>query len=74
MHRRIDQLERDHTGFRQTLDELLPRIDALSEYNPDEIESVCGEISELLDRVDLHDKHEIELLQECMWFDEGGEG
>lgn len=74
MYSRIAQLERDHAGFRQALDKLLPQIDSLSEYDQDEIEGVCDEVNKLLDRIDLHDKHEIELLQESMWFDEGGEG
>jgi hypothetical protein len=74
MHSRIAQLERDHAGFRRALDELLPRVDSLSEYDQDEIESVCDEVHKLLDRIDLHDTQEIELLQESLWFDEGGEG
>ena len=56
------------------LEDLLPKIDSLSEFDPEEIENVCSEIHELLDRVDHHDKQEIDLLQESMWFDEGGEG
>jgi hypothetical protein len=74
MHFRVDQLEKDHLRFRRTLDRLLPRVDALSEYSPEEIEAACGEIYALLDCVDHHDKQEIDLLQESMWFDEGGEG
>jgi hypothetical protein len=74
MHFRVDQLEKDHVRFRRTLDHLLPKVDSLSEFDPEEIENACGEIDELLDRVDHHDKQEIALLQESMWFDEGGEG
>lgn len=74
MHFRVDQLEGDHHRFRRTLDVLLPKIDSLSEYAQEEIEATCGEIYELLERVDHHDKQEIELLQDSMWLDEGGEG
>jgi hypothetical protein len=74
MHFRVDQLEKDHARFRRLLDQLLPKVDSLSEFNPEEIENACGEVSALLDRVDQHDKEEIALLQESMWFDEGGEG
>jgi hypothetical protein len=35
---------------------------------------VCSRIADLLDRVDEHDVEEIELLQETLLLDEGGEG
>lgn len=74
MHFRIDQLERDHQRFRRVLDNLLPKVASLSEYSDEEIKDVCQEIYALLDRVDRHDKDEISLLQDSLWFDEGGEG
>lgn len=74
MYCRVDQLEKDHVRFRRTLDRLLPKVDSLSEFDHEEIECTCGEIYKLLDHVDQHDKQEIALLQESMWFDEGGEG
>jgi hypothetical protein len=74
MHFRVDQLERDHHRFRRTLDTLLPKVDSLTEYDKEGIENTCGEIYDLLECVDQHDKQEIELLQDSMWFDEGGEG
>jgi hypothetical protein len=39
-----------------------------------EFEFVCSQISELLDNVDQHDVAEIELLQDTLLHDEGGEG
>jgi hypothetical protein len=74
MHFRVDRLEHDHNQFRQAMDNLLPKVDSLSEYDDQEIEAVCGEIYSLLERIDQHDKEEIELLQDSMWCDEGGEG
>jgi hypothetical protein len=74
MHFRIDRLEHDHHRFRRAMDSLVPKVDSISEFNEREIEAVCGEIYELLDKVDHHDKEEIDLLQESMWCDEGGEG
>jgi hypothetical protein len=74
MHFRVDRLERDHVHFRKTLEVLLPRVDSLNEYSPVEIENACEEITDLLERVDHHDKEEIALLQDSMWLDEGGEG
>ena len=48
-----------------------PRSPALPE---EEFEFVCSQIAELLDRVDQHDVEEIELLQDTLLYDEGGEG
>jgi hypothetical protein len=67
-------LEHDHSRFRRVMDNLLPKVDSLSEYDEDEIQTVCEEIYALLERVDHHDKEEIALLQDSMWLDEGGEG
>lgn len=74
MHFRVDQLERDHDRFRRSLESLLPRIDSLSEFDSEEIQTACDDVYALLERVDHHDKQEIALLQDSMWFDEGGEG
>ncbi len=74
MHFRIDRLEHDHGRFRRAMNSLLPKVDSLSEYDDEEIETVCEEIYELLERIDHHDKEEIALLQDSMWLDEGGEG
>jgi hypothetical protein len=74
MHFRIDQLEGDHKRFRRTLGNLLPKMDSLSEDDAEEFENTCGEIYDLLERVDHHDKEEMSLLQDAMWLDEGGEG
>lgn len=74
MHFRVDKLVSDHQRFRSDLDNLMPKVDSLSEYSDDEVDTVCEEIYALLEKVDHHDKEEIALLQDSMWFDEGGEG
>ena len=74
MHFRVDRLEHDHGRFRRVMDNLLPKVDTLCEYDDKEITTVCAEIYDLLERVDHHDKEEIALLQDSMWCDEGGEG
>ncbi len=74
MHFRVDRLQHDHGRFRHAMHALLPKVDTLSEYNEEEIETVCEEIYALLECIDLHDKEEIALLQDSMWLDEGGEG
>ncbi len=71
---RVQRLEHDHDQFRRHLGLLLPEIEAISEYDHEEFENLCEEIGELLDNVDRHDKEEIELIQETLLHDEGGEG
>jgi hypothetical protein len=71
---RVERLAHDHDQFRCEIRHLLPEIESLSEYESEEFERICEEITELLACVDRHDEKEIELLQETLLFDEGGEG
>ena len=71
---RIEQLEHDHDEFRRKIKHLLPEVDALSEYEGEAFDRKCEEIYALLDTIDRHDMEEIELIQETLLFDEGGEG
>ena len=74
MQVRVERLEKEHSEFRVELRDLLPEIEALHEFQSEEFEHVCREITNLLDRVDRHDEEEIDLIQETMLMDEGGEG
>lgn len=71
---RIQRLEREHAEFREQLEDLTPDVSALTAFDEDRFEATCARISELLNRVDMHDVNEIELLQETMLCDDGGEG
>jgi hypothetical protein len=53
---------------------MAPDIAALPALAEEDFEFVCSQIEELLDRVDQHDVEEIELLQDTLLCDEGGEG
>ncbi len=74
MQSRVERLERDHVLFRHALHDLSPEVESLSEYQCEDFEEVCGEIETLLERLDIHDMEEIDLLQETIMMDEGGEG
>jgi len=74
MFSRVERLERDHENFRNALHVLQPEVESVSEYQIVEFEEVCGDILALLEKIDQHDLEEIELLQETMLMDEGGEG
>lgn len=71
---RIQRLEREHSDFRDQLDDLSPDVTAMTAFDEDRFEATCDRIRDLLDRVDMHDVNEIELLQETMLCDDGGEG
>ncbi len=74
LEHRVKKLERQHAEFRDFMDELKPEVAAMVALPEDQFEYVCSRIVELLDRVDQHDLEEIELLQETLLCDEGGEG
>lgn len=74
LEHRVRRLERQHRDFRQTLDELSAEIDSMQALSEDQFEFVLSRILELLERVDQHDLEEIELLQNTLLCDEGGEG
>lgn len=74
MFSRVERLEHDHIVFRNALHNLMPEVEAVSEYQSEEFEEVCGEIHALLEKLDRHDEEEIDLLQESLLMDEGGEG
>ena len=74
LEHRVIKLERQHGEFRHAVDELKPNVASLTALPDQEFARVCTRIAELLDRVDEHDLEEIELLQETLLCDEGGEG
>lgn len=76
---RVERLEHDHDEFRRKIEHLLPEVESLNAESlnrgeSDAFESKCEEIYALLANVDRHDTQEIELLQETLLYDEGGEG
>ena len=71
---RIDQLAGDHARFRERLRQLLPELNDIKEWDEPRFHQVCDELRALLDDVDLHDAREVELLQESLLLDDGGEG
>jgi hemerythrin-like domain-containing protein len=74
MSLRIERLELEHDTFREMIRSLLPAVESLSEYQNEEFENICDDIRILLQQIDRHDAEEIDLLQETLLCDEGGEG
>jgi hypothetical protein len=71
---RIDRLAADHDRFRSCLRKLIPELNDVKEWEEPRFDGVCRELRELLDEVDRHDLSEVELLQESLLMDDGGEG
>ena len=71
---RIEALSREHGRFRARIRQIEPKLCELNDWQEAEFGEICDEIRELLDRVDAHDAHEVDLLQESLLLDEGGEG
>jgi hypothetical protein len=71
---RVKRLKRDHRQFRRRLEDLEPEIAAMTALDEDRFKGICSDIAALLDSVDEHDACEIELLQDTLLCDEGGEG
>ena len=71
---RIDQLAGDHAHFRERLRRLIPDLNDINEWEEPRFEQVCDDLRILLDDVDQHDAREVELLQESLLLDDGGEG
>jgi hypothetical protein len=74
LQERIELLAGDHTRFRQRLRRLMPELSDIKEWEEPRFDEVCGELRALLDDVDAHDAREVELMQESLLLDDGGEG
>lgn len=74
LQEKIARLAGDHDRFRHTVKEIVPRLEAVGDWQEEEFEEICHEIKALLNDVDRHDKEEVQLLQETLAYDEGGEG
>src|SRR5215210_4490167 len=74
MEERIEQLARDHAHFRERLRKLIPELNDIKEWDEPRFEQVCEDLRSLIANIDRHNEQEVELLQESMLVDDGGEG
>jgi len=74
LQERLERLSGDHHRFRTRLGDLLPELHSLSESEEASFYRVCEDLRQLLDDLDCHDQQEVELLQQSLLEDEGGEG
>lgn len=71
---RIDQLAADHVRFRERLRKLIPELNDIKEWEEPRFDQVCDDLRKLIADVDRHSVQEVELLQESILVDDGGEG
>jgi hypothetical protein len=71
---RVQCLARDHIRFRTRIRQLLPELSEINDWEESRFAEICDEIRTLLHEVDWHDQLEIDILQESLLLDEGGEG
>jgi hemerythrin-like domain-containing protein len=74
LQNRIERLAEDHGHFRSRIRELIPQLNGLHDWDEARFEQVTGELRSMLDDVDRHDAQEVELIEESLWLDVGGEG
>ena len=70
----VTRLVAQHEVFRNRLKRLMPLLECPCEPGRDELANACSEIEDFLICVDEHDRREIDLLQEALLCDVGGEG
>jgi len=74
MEERIEQLARDHVRFRERLRKLISKLNEIKEWDEPGFNEVCEDLRSLIEAIDCHNEKEVELLQESMLVDDGGEG
>jgi hemerythrin-like domain-containing protein len=72
--RMTDALKAEHHVFRSETRRLVQRLERLPATDVTALDLVCGELLELLKKVEEHNDKETELIQDAMAQDEGGEG
>jgi hypothetical protein len=70
----VRTLRKEGVKFRKESREILARLKRISPENQVEFIATEADLSALLDRLDEHHRREIDLLQEALLRDEGGEG
>jgi hemerythrin-like domain-containing protein len=71
---RVESLAGEHKTLRDRLRKLKAEFNDIKEWEEPRFEQACEELRHLLNDVDRHDLQEVELLQESLLMDDGGEG
>ncbi len=71
---RVRHLRREHDEFRVALTETLEQMEQLPDDQGGSLDDLCLDLEQLLLQLESHHHHEIELMQEALTQDVGGEG
>jgi len=74
LHERAETLRAQHDLFREQLATIVIAAEKVDDYDATRICAVCNEVALMLAKIDKHDRNEIDLIQEALLRDEGGEG
>jgi hypothetical protein len=70
----IDALRQEHDQFRKEASHIVHQFEHVLPTDGDSFARICAELAGLLNRLDVHNKKEVALLQEAFVQDEGGQG
>jgi hypothetical protein len=71
---RAKYLRHEHDEFRGTLSRILAELDQLPDDNGASLDELCCQLEHLLIQLEMHHHNEIDLVQESLMHDVGGEG
>jgi hemerythrin-like domain-containing protein len=71
---KVDRLRQEHERFRHAGKRIARHFEQLAATDHDAFDGICGELAELLDRLERHGQREAVLFQEAFKQEEGGEG
>jgi len=70
----VNALKQEHQQFRKEASHIVHRFENVSPTDGGSFSRICGELVDLLKRLDAHNKKELKLMREAFHQDEGGEG
>jgi hypothetical protein len=71
---RAASLRHEHDEFRTDLARILAELEQMPDDNGASLDELCNELEHLLFQLEMHHHHEIDLVQEALVQDTGGEG
>jgi len=74
LSKHVEELRQDHERFRSSMRRLTHRLERASPADSGLFIDLCGDMDELLTKIDAHGKMETKLMQEALERMEGGEG
>ena len=74
LNRAVQGLQAEHEQFRGETSRIVQKLDRLPATDPAALHVVCEELRALLRKIEDHSRKEIDLIQEALVRDGGGEG